>query len=195
MTETIAVLVPCYNEAMTIGKVVDDFRETLPEATVYVYDNNSSDETASVARAHGAVVRFEPRQGKGNVVRQMLRDIDADYYLMVDGDDTYPADAAGSLLEPLLNVEKAAPDDDLLAAMGVEVAVATAHLDVGERVDVEPPGATRARILKGDEALAAARELPDDSLHDTRLLLHKVALAHKPERLNLNGLKDELLLV
>ena len=103
MTETIAVLVPCYNEAMTIGKVVDDFRETLPEATVYVYDNNSSDETASVARAHGAVVRFEPRQGKGNVVRQMLRDIDADYYLMVDGDDTYPADAAGSLLEPLLN--------------------------------------------------------------------------------------------
>lgn len=103
MTETIAVLVPCYNEEMTIGKVVDDFRETLPEATVYVYDNNSSDETASVARAHGAVVRFEPRQGKGNVVRQMLRDIDADYYLMVDGDDTYPADAAGSLLEPLLN--------------------------------------------------------------------------------------------
>ena len=103
MTETIAVLVPCYNEAMTIGKVVDDFRETLPEATVYVYDNNSSDETASVARAHGAVVRFEPRQGKGNVVRQMLRDIDADYYLMVDGDDTYPADAARSLLEPLLN--------------------------------------------------------------------------------------------
>lgn len=103
MSETIAVLVPCYNEAMTIGKVVDDFRETLPEATVYVYDNNSSDETASVARAHGAVVRFEPRQGKGNVVRQMLRDIDADYYLMVDGDDTYPADAARSLLEPLLN--------------------------------------------------------------------------------------------
>lgn len=103
MSETIAVLVPCYNEAMTIGKVVDDFREALPEATVYVYDNNSSDETASVARAHGAVVRFEPRQGKGNVVRQMLRDIDADYYLMVDGDDTYPADAARSLLEPLLN--------------------------------------------------------------------------------------------
>ena len=103
MSETIAVLVPCYNEAMTIGKVVDDFRETLSEATIYVYDNNSSDETASVARAHGAVVRFEPRQGKGNVVRQMLRDIDADYYLMVDGDDTYPADAARSLLEPLLN--------------------------------------------------------------------------------------------
>ena len=101
MSERIAVLVPCYNEAVTIAKVVDDFREVLPEATVYVYDNNSSDDTATIARAHGAVVRREPRQGKGNVVRQMLRDIDADYYLMVDGDDTYPADAAPALLQPL----------------------------------------------------------------------------------------------
>ena len=99
---TVAVLIPCYNEAVTIGKVVDDFRRVLPEATVYVYDNNSSDGTASIAAEHGAVVRAERRQGKGNVVRQMLRDIDADYYVMVDGDDTYPAEAAPELLAPLM---------------------------------------------------------------------------------------------
>ena len=98
----IAVLVPCYNEAVTIGKVVDDFRRVLPEATVYVYDNNSSDGTGEIAREHGAVVRCERRQGKGNVVRQMMRDIDADYYLMVDGVDTYPAEAAPELLAPLV---------------------------------------------------------------------------------------------
>lgn len=99
----IAVLVPCYNEALTIGKVIDDFHQELPGATVYVYDNNSSDETSAIAREHGATVRFEPRQGKGNVVRQMLRDIDADAYIMVDGDDTYPADAAKDLLAPILD--------------------------------------------------------------------------------------------
>lgn len=99
---SIAVLIPCYNEAITIGKVIDDFRRVLPEATIYVYDNNSSDDTADIAREHGAVVRTERRQGKGNVVRQMIRDIDAEYYLMVDGDDTYPAEAAPELLAPLL---------------------------------------------------------------------------------------------
>ena len=99
--EGVAVLVPCYNEAVTVGKVVDDFRRALPLATVYVYDNNSSDGTADVARAHGAVVRHEPRQGKGNVVRSMFREVGADYYLMVDGDDTYPAEAAAELLAPL----------------------------------------------------------------------------------------------
>lgn len=99
--EGVAVLVPCYNEAVTIAKVVDDFRAALPEATVYVYDNNSTDDTAAIAAAHGAVVRREARQGKGNVVRSMFRDIDAEYYLMVDGDDTYPAEAAASLLAPL----------------------------------------------------------------------------------------------
>jgi glycosyltransferase involved in cell wall biosynthesis len=97
-----AVLVPCYNEALTVGKVVDDFRRVLPGATIYVYDNNSSDDTAKIAREHGAVVRKEPRQGKGNVVRQMMRDIDAEYYIMVDGDDTYPAEAAPDLLAPLI---------------------------------------------------------------------------------------------
>ena len=99
--EGVAVLIPCYNEAVTIAKVVDDFRRVLPDATVYVYDNNSTDDTAALAAAHGAVVRFEGRQGKGNVVRQMFRDIEADYYLMVDGDDTYPAEAAPGLLAPL----------------------------------------------------------------------------------------------
>ncbi len=99
---SVAVLIPCYNEAVTIAKVVDDFRRVLPDATVYVYDNNSTDGTGDIAREHGAVVRTERRQGKGNVVRQMLRDIDADYYVMVDGDDTYPAEAAPDLLAPLL---------------------------------------------------------------------------------------------
>lgn len=89
-----AVLIPCYNEAMTIEKVVADFRRKLPDATIYVYDNNSTDSTAEIARRAGAIVKREYRQGKGNVVRSMLRDIDADCYLMVDGDDTYPAESA-----------------------------------------------------------------------------------------------------
>ncbi|WP_442863832.1 glycosyltransferase family 2 protein [Adlercreutzia mucosicola] len=92
---------PCYNEAVTIAKVVRDFREALPEATVYVYDNNSTDGTAELAAAAGAVVRRESRQGKGNVVRSMFRDVDAEVYLMVDGDDTYPASAAGELVAPI----------------------------------------------------------------------------------------------
>jgi glycosyltransferase involved in cell wall biosynthesis len=99
----VAVLVPCYNEAVTIAKVVDDFRRILPGATVWVYDNNSKDGTGDIARAHGARVVLEPRQGKGNVVRQMFRDIDADCYLMVDGDDTYEPEAAPKLVEPILN--------------------------------------------------------------------------------------------
>ncbi len=97
-----AVIIPCYNEAITIAKVVDDFKRVLPLADIYVYDNNSSDGTGEIARAHGAIVRVERRQGKGNVVRQMMRDIDADYYLMVDGDDTYPAEAAPEVLAPLI---------------------------------------------------------------------------------------------
>lgn len=98
----IAVLIPCYNESVTIGKVVDDFRRELPGAAVYVYDNNSTDGTGDIAREHGAIVCLEPRQGKGNVVRQMFRGIDADCYLMVDGDDTYPAEAAREFCEPIL---------------------------------------------------------------------------------------------
>lgn len=98
----IAVIIPCYNEALTIGKVVDDFHRELPEATVYVYDNDSTDATAAIAMRHRATVRFEPRRGKGNVCRQMFRDIDAACYLMVDGDDTYPAEAARVLCAPIL---------------------------------------------------------------------------------------------
>ena len=101
-SESIAVIIPCYNEAPTIGKVIDDFHRELPQATVYVYDNNSSDDTSRIATEHGATVRFEPRQGKGNVCRQMFRDIDADCYLMVDGDDTYPAESARALCAPVL---------------------------------------------------------------------------------------------
>lgn len=105
MSNNIAVIIPCYNEALTIGKVVDDFARELPEACIYVYDNNSSDETSRIARDHGAIVRFEPRQGKGNVCRQMFRDIDADCYLMVDGDDTYDETKAREMCEPILNGE------------------------------------------------------------------------------------------
>ena len=101
-TKTIAVLIPCYNEALTVARVVDDFRRELPNAIVYVYDNNSKDNTAQIAREHGAVVCFESRQGKGNVVRQMFRDIEADYYVIIDGDDTYPAEAVHDMIKPLL---------------------------------------------------------------------------------------------
>ena len=99
----VAVLVPCYNEALTIGKVVDDYRNALPGARVYVYDNNSSDGTAEIAHRHGAIVKHEPRQGKGNVCRQMFRDIEADCYLMVDGDDTYDETKAVEMCLPILN--------------------------------------------------------------------------------------------
>jgi glycosyltransferase involved in cell wall biosynthesis len=101
--KTIAVLVPCYNEAQTVGRVVRDFRRILPEAAVYVYDNNSTDETAAEARDAGAVVRTEPRQGKGNVVRAMFRDVSADIYVLVDGDATYPAESVGDLIAPILD--------------------------------------------------------------------------------------------
>ncbi len=99
----VAVIIPCYNEALTIGKVIDDYHAALPGATVYVYDNNSSDDTSQIAKQHGAIVRFEPRQGKGNVCRQMFRDIDADCYLMVDGDDTYDEAKAVDMVLPILN--------------------------------------------------------------------------------------------
>ena len=88
----IAVLIPCYNESQTIAKVVNDYKKVLPEADIYVYDNNSIDHTDDIARQAGAIVRYEHRQGKGNVIRSMFRDIEADCYLMIDGDDTYPAE-------------------------------------------------------------------------------------------------------
>lgn len=97
--DKIAVLIPCFNEAKTIGNVIAGFKEALPEAVVYVYDNNSSDGTDRLAREAGAVVRYERQQGKGNVIRRMFREIDAEVYLMVDGDDTYPADMACRMVE------------------------------------------------------------------------------------------------
>jgi glycosyltransferase involved in cell wall biosynthesis len=99
--ETIAVLLPCYNEAATIGKVVADFRAALPTADVYVFDNNSNDDTARVARAAGAVVVPSPKQGKGHVVRHMFASVDAEIYVMADGDDTYPASASPELIQAL----------------------------------------------------------------------------------------------
>lgn len=99
--DKIAVLIPCYNEGQTIAKVVKDYREALPEATIYVYDNNSSDHTDEIAREAGAVVRYEYQQGKGNVIRSMFRDIDAECYVMTDGDDTYPAEDARKLADQI----------------------------------------------------------------------------------------------
>ena len=99
---SIAILLPCYNEEVTIGKVVRDFKTSLPHADIYVYDNNSTDRTAEIAAAEGAIVRKEPRQGKGNVIRAMFEDIDADVYIMSDGDDTYPADAAPAMVDKIL---------------------------------------------------------------------------------------------
>ena len=101
--DKIAVLIPCYNESKTIEKVVTDFKKVLPEAVIYVYDNNSTDHTDEIARRAGAVVRYEYQQGKGNVIRRMFREIDAQCYIMADGDDTYPAEFAPSMVEKVLN--------------------------------------------------------------------------------------------
>ena len=100
--DKIAVLVPCYNESKTVKKVVEDFRRELPEAVIYVYDNNSTDGTDRLAREAGAVVRYERRQGKGSVIRRMFREVDARVYVMVDGDDTYPAEAAPEMVRRVL---------------------------------------------------------------------------------------------
>ena len=101
--DKIAVLIPCYNEEKTIKKVVEDFKKELPEAKIYVYDNNSTDKTAEVAKEAGAIVRYETKQGKGNVIRTMFREIDAQSYIMVDGDDTYPAESAKEMVDYILN--------------------------------------------------------------------------------------------
>ena len=102
MDKKIAVLIPCYNESKTIEKVVKDFKKALPSADIYVYDNNSTDGTDEIAKKAGAIVRYEYRQGKGNVIRTMFREIDADCYLMIDGDDTYPAESAKEMCDYVL---------------------------------------------------------------------------------------------
>ena len=101
--DKIAVLIPCYNESRTVAKVVSDFRSALPDAIVYVYDNNSTDGTDELARAAGAVVRYERQQGKGNVIRRMFAEIDARCYVLADGDDTYPAEAAAEMAAMILD--------------------------------------------------------------------------------------------
>ena len=102
MKSKIAILIPCYNESKTIAKVIKDYKEALPEADIYVYDNNSSDETDRIAKEAGAIVRYETKQGKGNVIRTMFREIEADCYLMIDGDDTYPAENAREMCNYVL---------------------------------------------------------------------------------------------
>ena len=101
--ERIAVLIPCYNEEATVAKVVSDWKKELPEATIYVYDNNSTDNTVVIAKDAGAMVRHEYAQGKGNVIRRMFREIDAECYIMVDGDDTYPAEYGRKMADLVLN--------------------------------------------------------------------------------------------
>lgn len=100
--DKIAILIPCYNEETTIEKVVMDFKKELPEAVIYVYDNNSTDKTVEKAKQGGAIVRYEYQQGKGNVIRRMFREIDAECYIMVDGDDTYPAEFAKEMVQMVL---------------------------------------------------------------------------------------------
>jgi glycosyltransferase involved in cell wall biosynthesis len=123
----IAVLVPCFNEAAAIDKVVRDFRASLPSATVYVYDNNSTDNTSEVAAAAGAEVRRELRRGKGNVVRRMFQDIEADVYVMVDGDDTYDANVAPQLVQKLV-------DDNLDMVVGRRIETHEAAYRAGHRL-------------------------------------------------------------
>ena len=98
----VVVLIPCYNESKTIEKVIKDYKKALPEADIYVYDNNSKDKTDVIAKKAGAIVRYEHRQGKGNVIRTMFKEIDADCYLMIDGDDTYPAENAREMVNYIL---------------------------------------------------------------------------------------------
>ncbi len=105
MKDKIAVLIPCYNEELTIAKVIKDFAKELPNADIYVYDNNSTDNTSQIAKQCGAILKQETRQGKGNVIKSMFRDIDADIYVMIDGDDTYPAKFVHSLIAPIKNNE------------------------------------------------------------------------------------------
>lgn len=123
----IAVLVPCFNESAAIAKVVADFRSALPDATVYVYDNNSTDDTRQVAAAAGAEVRGETRRGKGNVVRRMFQDIEADIYVMVDGDDTYDASVAPQLVAKLV-------DDNLDMVVGKRIETHQAAYRAGHRL-------------------------------------------------------------
>ena len=135
----LAILVPCFNEERTVASVVHAFRAELPGAAIYVYDNNSSDRTSEEARRAGAIVRREPRQGKGNVVRAMFREIDADVYVMVDGDGTYPAGKVHALIAPVIAGE--------------------ADMVNGSRLLGQPVGAFRLRNLWANKAFAEQEEI------------------------------------
>ncbi len=142
----VAVIIPCYNEAVTIADVVARFRAALPQAAVYVYDNNSKDETAAQARAAGAIVRSESRQGKGHVVRRMFADVEADAYIIVDGDGTYDASAAARLVQQLT-------DDNLDMLVGARVETAQAAYRRGHR--------TGNRLITGTITLLFGRAFDD----------------------------------
>lgn len=136
----IAVLIPCYNEAVAVGRVVEGFRRSLPQASIYVFDNNSSDDTAGVARRAGAIVRHVRLRGKGNVVRRMFADVDADVYVMADGDDTYDAAAAPALVDKLL-------DEGLDMVVGRRVTEETAAYRSGHRFGNALLTATAAAVF------------------------------------------------
>ena len=121
MNKEIAVLIPCYNEELTIGKVIKDFKKELPYAKIYVYDNNSTDNSVKIAKKEGAIVRYEYKQGKGNVIRRMFREIEADCYLLVDADDTYHAKHAKKMCKYILNNEADMVIGDRLSGSYFEV--------------------------------------------------------------------------
>lgn len=178
----VAVLVPCYNEEVTIGKVVADFREALPSATIYVYDNNSSDGTVEVARSAGAVVGNERLQGKGNVVRRMFSDIEADIYVLVDGDDTYDASVAPDLIEHLekerLDMVNGARVTDLKEAyrpghrLGNKLLTGMVQFIFGKQVDDMLSGyrVFSRRYVKSFPALSTGFEI------ETELTVHALEL-------------------
>lgn len=179
---TVAVLIPCYNEEAAIGKVVEDFRTALPDATVYVYDNNSSDRTVAVARAAGAVVRSEPLQGKGNVMRRMFSDIEADVYVLVDGDDTYHAPSAPMMVHRLwdeqLDMVNGARVTDIAAAyrpghrLGNKVLTGLVAEVFGHRIQDMLSGyrVFSRRFVKSFPALASGFET------ETELTVHALEL-------------------
>ena len=194
MSPTIAVLVPCYNEEAAIGRVVADFRAALPGAAIYVYDNNSRDRTADVAAAAGAIVRREPLQGKGNVVRRMFADIDADAYVLVDGDDTYHAASApafvAKLFDEQLDMVNAARKTEIQAAyrpghrFGNVVLTTLVTAIFGHRTDDMLSGyrVFSRRFVKSFPSLSAGFEIETElTVHalELRMPLAEVATPYK----------------